>query len=386
MFFLKNKSTLFASMFVNMGIGLIMPITTLFIHERLKQSLIVAGYVLMAFSIAMVVGNIIGGFLLDRWKVKQTHYLGGALVCISLFMIIIWPLWPLYAFLVTLYGLGLGILNSAVNGYIAYLQKEDTNIFTNAYWLANIGMGISTFISGTLYTIGIREVFLSSLILFSVTLVIIALNFNSIEHSELKKKNKQFNLSENTVSIRSLVIICLVIIFIWIGYEQWNSNISVLMLSKNISVQKYSFLFTISTFEIVIFQPLLRPVFKSNFENERLRVVVGVFMFALSYLIILDATTYWRFILGITVLSIGDVLALTTIPALINRYANDNNRASIQSISSTAGSVGRAIGPLAGGYMISQTNYNFTFIVIFVGHVMLLPLLLLLKNTSKHIN
>ncbi|MFT8950420.1 MAG: MFS transporter, partial [Liquorilactobacillus hordei] len=177
-----------------------------------------------------------------------------------------------------------------------------------------------------------------------------------------------------------------VIIFIWIGYEQWNSNISVLMLSKNISVQKYSFLFTISTFEIVIFQPLLRPVFKSNFENERLRVVVGVFMFALSYLIILDATTYWRFILGITVLSIGDVLALTTIPALINRYANDNNRASIQSISSTAGSVGRAIGPLAGGYMISQTNYNFTFIVIFVGHVMLLPLLLLLKNTSKHIN
>ncbi|MFT9373241.1 MAG: MFS transporter [Liquorilactobacillus hordei] len=383
---MKNKSTLFASMFVNMGIGLIMPITTLFIHERLKQSLIVAGYVLMAFSIAMVVGNIIGGFLLDRWKVKQTHYLGGALVCISLVMIIIWPLWPLYAFLVILYGLGLGILNSAVNGYIAYLQKEDTNIFTNAYWLANIGMGISTFISGTLYTIGIREVFLSSLILFSVTLVIIALNFNSIEHSELKKENKQFNLSENTVSIRSLVIICLVIIFIWIGYEQWNSNISVLMLSKNISVQKYSFLFTISTFEIVIFQPLLRPVFKSNFENERLRVVVGVFMFALSYLIILDATTYWRFILGITVLSIGDVLALTTIPALINRYANDNNRASIQSISSTAGSVGRAIGPLAGGYMISQTNYNFTFIVIFVGHVMLLPLLLLLKNTSKHIN
>ncbi|KRL04933.1 major facilitator superfamily permease [Liquorilactobacillus hordei DSM 19519] len=369
-----------------MGIGLIMPITTLFIHERLKQSLIVAGYVLMAFSIAMVVGNIIGGFLLDRWKVKQTHYLGGALVCISLVMIIIWPLWSLYAFLVTLYGLGLGILNSAVNGYIAYLQKEDTNIFTNAYWLANIGMGISTFISGTLYTIGIREVFLSSLILFSVTLVIIALNFNSVEHSELKKENKPFNLSENTVSIRSLVIICLVIIFIWIGYEQWNSNISVLMLSKNISVQKYSFLFTISTFEIVIFQPLLRPVFKSNFENERLRVVVGVFMFALSYLIILDATTYWRFILGITVLSIGDVLALTTIPALINRYANDNNRASIQSISSTAGSVGRAIGPLAGGYMISQTNYNFTFIVIFVGHVMLLPLLLLLKNTSKHIS
>ncbi|MDN2453096.1 MFS transporter [Lactobacillus sp. UCMA15818] len=382
---MKNKATLLASMFVNMGIGLIMPITTLFIHERLNQSLVVAGYVLMGFSIAMVIGNLIGGFLLDRWKVKQTHYLGGAIVWFSLITIVVWPLWPLYAFLVAFYGLGLGILNSAVNGYIAYLQKEDANIFTNAYWLANIGMGISTFLSGTLFAIGIREVFLSSLILFSLTLMIIAFNFNDIEHEKIISKKRKLNFDENATTISSLVIICLTIIFIWIGYEQWNSNISVLMLSKNISVQKYSFLFTISTFEIVIFQPLLKPFFKANFENEKLRVIVGVSMFAISYLLIIGADTYWRFVLGITALSVGDVLALTTIPALLNRYANDSNRASIQSISSTAGSAGRAIGPLAGGYMISQINYSFSFIAIFVSHIVLIPLILLLKRNKKYI-
>ncbi|KRN10389.1 MFS transporter [Liquorilactobacillus mali] len=378
---MKNKAALFASMFINMGIGLIMPVTTLFIHERLNQSLVIAGYVLMFFSIAMVIGNLIGGFLLDRWKVKQTHYLGGAIVCLSLTMIIVWPLWPFYAFLVAFYGLGLGILNSAVNGYIAYLQKKDVGIFTNAYWLGNIGMGISTFLSGTLFAIGIREVFLSSLILFSLTLMIIAFNFNEIEHEKLIRTSKKFNLSEN---LSSLTIICLIIIIIWVGYEQWNSNISVLMLAKNISVQKYSFLFTISTFEIVIFQPLLRPFFKASFNNERLRVFVGVIMFAVSYLLIIDASTYWRFILGITALSIGDVLALTTIPALLNRYANDSNRASIQSISSTAGSAGRALGPLIGGYMISQINYNFSFIVIFISHIVLIPLILLLKNSNEY--
>ncbi|MDN7144960.1 MFS transporter [Liquorilactobacillus mali] len=377
---MKNKAALFASMFINMGIGLIMPITTLFIHERLNQSLVIADYVLMGFSIAMVIGNLIGGFLLDRWKVKQTHYLGGTIVCLSLTTIIVWPLWPLYAFLVAFYGLGLGILNSAVNGYIAYLQKKDAGIFTNAYWLGNIGMGIATFLSGTLFAIGIREVFLSSLILFLLTLMIIAFNFNDVEHEKLIRTSEKFNLSEN---LSSLTIICLIIIIIWIGYEQWNSNISVLMLAKNISVQKYSFLFTISTFEIVIFQPLLRPFFKASFNNERLRVLIGVIMFAVSYLLIIDANTYWRFILGITALSIGDVLALTTIPALLNRYANDSNRASIQSISSTAGSAGRAIGPLIGGYMVSRIDYNFSFIVIFISHIVLVPLILLLKNSNK---
>lgn len=109
-----------------MGIGLIMPITTLFIHEKLKQSLVVAGYVLMGFSIAMVLGNLLGGFLLDRWRVKGTHYLGGIIVIGSLAIIALYPIWPLYAFIVVFYGLGLGILNSAVNGYIAYLQKRIT--------------------------------------------------------------------------------------------------------------------------------------------------------------------------------------------------------------------------------------------------------------------
>ncbi|KRM90654.1 major facilitator superfamily permease [Liquorilactobacillus cacaonum DSM 21116] len=368
-------------MFVNMGIGLIMPITTLFIHEKLKQSLVVAGYVLMGFSIAMVLGNLLGGFLLDRWRVKGTHYLGGIIVIGSLAIIALYPIWPLYAFIVVFYGLGLGILNSAVNGYIAYLQKKDNAIFTNAYWLANVGMGVSTFLSGILFSIGIRAVFLSSMFLFIITIIMIIFYFKPIEQKRKTKKDSIGKIGRDEKSLVSLGIICLTVIIVWIGYEQWNSNISVLMLSKGISVQKYSFLFTISTLEIIIFQPLMRPLFKSSFKSEKKRVILGVLMFALSYLLILNATTYWRFILGITALSIGDILALTTLPALLNRYANDSNRASIQSVSSTAGSLGRSLGPLMGGYIISQYSYNILFIMIFSAHLILLPLIMSLKKS-----
>lgn len=60
---LKNKYILITNMLVNMGIGLIMPITTLYIHNVLHMSLVIAGYTLLFFSGAIL----IGGQLFDKW-------------------------------------------------------------------------------------------------------------------------------------------------------------------------------------------------------------------------------------------------------------------------------------------------------------------------------
>lgn len=49
-----------------------------------------------------------------------------------------------------------------------------------------------------------------------------------------------------------------------ISYEQWESNISALMTSQEIPVQKYSLLFTIATRQVIIFQPLLISFFHIN--------------------------------------------------------------------------------------------------------------------------
>lgn len=58
----KTGAILFANGGINMGIGLIMPITTLYIHQNLHESLVTAGAVLMGFSLAMTVGNILAGW------------------------------------------------------------------------------------------------------------------------------------------------------------------------------------------------------------------------------------------------------------------------------------------------------------------------------------
>lgn len=77
------------------------------------------------------------------------------------------------------------------------------------------------------------------------------------------------------------------------------------MTNNGISVKKYSILFTISTIEIVALQPFIVRLFPKTFNADKLRVILGVLTFALSYLLIINTNVYWRFVLGITFVSIG---------------------------------------------------------------------------------
>lgn len=369
----KNLGVLLVAMLVNMGIGLIMPITTLYLHNRLQQKLVIAGDVLLVFSLAMVLGNLLGGWLFDNWRIKQTHYLGGAIVGLNLLLLFLFPLWPWYALFATGYGWGLGILNSAVNGYIALCQKHTPNLFTQEYWLANLGMGLATFLSGVLYAVNIRWVFGVAFLLFLLALIIIKVVFQEIKPA-VDQTNSKFSWRQFALLPLKFWFICCLLVIIWLGYEQWNSNVSVYMLQKGISVQKYSFLFTISTCEIVLFQPLLGIFFRPTFKNEKWRILLGSGFFAVSYLSLLHATVYPQFVLGITLLSLGDILTLTTTPATLNRFATDQNRATIQALGSTAGSLGRAVGPLFGGALIELSGFDLTFLILFAVHLLMVLL------------
>nr|WP_017867478.1 MFS transporter [Ligilactobacillus pobuzihii]KRK09868.1 major facilitator superfamily permease [Ligilactobacillus pobuzihii E100301 = KCTC 13174]KRO00648.1 major facilitator superfamily permease [Ligilactobacillus pobuzihii]GEN48601.1 MFS transporter [Ligilactobacillus pobuzihii] len=346
-----------------------MPITTLYVHNSLHKSLVIAGYVLLGFSGAMTVGNLIGGRLFDNWHQKKTMYLGGATQVLCLCLLTLFPIWPVYPILLVFYGLGLGVLNSAVNGYLAFLQKDDPNIFNNGYWLANIGMALATLLSGLLFDISIRLIFGGSALLFTLTLVLVRFKFQDFTVAKFSTKTMTGTVRTSLANKLGIFVVCLTMIVIWMCYEQWNSNVSVLMTSQGISVSRYSMLFTISTLEIIALQPFITRLFSNTFRADKLKVALGVLVFACSYLILVNAHEYWQFVAGITFVSLGEILALTAIPMLLNRYANDHDRGTIQSLGSLSGSLGRALGPLTGGWLITALGYDKTFLIFFFAHV-----------------
>lgn len=382
----RTAALLFANGGINMGIGLIMPITTLYIHQDLHESLVTAGAVLMGFSLAMTLGNLAAGWAFDHMQPKHVLFAGNVLTVGALLALTLWPAWPLFAGLEAAYGLGLGILNAAMNGYIAFQQRSNANIFNQGYWIASVGMGIATASSGFLFHQGIRWVFGSAAALFTLTFAVIGLTFQPIERAEPVHQAGLRDPVDRRL-LGSLAAIALLLVIIWIGYEQWNSNVSVLMLHHGISVEKYSLLFTVNTVEIILLQPVANRLIHPSYATDKAKVVAGGLLFGLSYLLIVGATAYWRFVLGMMVVTLGEILALTSAPSLINRYATDRNRGILQSLGSLSGSLGRAIGPLAGGALITAAGYNWTFLLLFAMHVVGVAGMLLVRpmQAESHI-
>ncbi len=378
----KNKLVLLASLFINMGIVLIMPITTLFIHRTLGKSLLIAGFVLMAFSLAQMAGNLLGGFLFDRWQPKQSMYLGGAITVVSLALITIFPIWLTYSLLVATYGFGLGILNASVNGYLAFLKKDDPQIFNNNYWLASLGSGLASFLSGILFGINVRLVFGFSTILFILTLILVRLSIHPVEKNT-KLNNSKAQKTHSFPHLWPVVLVCLSFVIAWMGYEQWDTNISTFMISQGISVQAYSVLFTINAIVLLIIQPITKIVFRDTFRADKWRIISGIVMFSFSYLVIIDASNYWQFVVGIVILTFGEILAFPAIPSMLNRFATDENRGRIQSFGSLAGSLGRAIGPAIGGFLVTSFSYPSLFVTVFLLHILIAIVLLSLKRHKK---
>ena len=64
----KLKWVALASLLNNTGAALLWPLTTMYLHNYVGQTLTTAGFVMLIMSIAMMMGHYLGGWLFDYWK------------------------------------------------------------------------------------------------------------------------------------------------------------------------------------------------------------------------------------------------------------------------------------------------------------------------------
>ena len=113
----KLKWVALASLLNNTGAAFLWPLTTMYLHNYLGQTLTTAGFVILIMSIAMMMGNYLGGWLFDHWKQYQTAILGVSLSTLAIFLLIFVHGWPWYAVLITINSFGDGINATIVNSY-----------------------------------------------------------------------------------------------------------------------------------------------------------------------------------------------------------------------------------------------------------------------------
>ena len=354
-----------ANLLNNAGAAFMWPLTTVYMHNYLHQSLTFSGTVLFWMSLAMILGNYVGGRLFDRWRPYWTAILGVTVSTLTLATLIFWhSLWP-YAIGLIVVGFGDGISMTVVNAYAATVTtKSNRYVFNMLYLALNVGVVIGTLLVGYLLDLGIDVVFMVTTACY-IGLVVIVLSKFNINVAAIKPETEKTGRTPDTTTgaKRQLIwMICLLIFTVYLSYALWESLLSVHMTNLGIPFRRYSEVWTINGLLIIISQPLV-TLFNERFKIGT-QIGLGITLFALSFLGLVFARQYIDFIVIMVILTLGEVVGLPIVPAWIDDMAAVDQRGKYQGRFNMALSLGRAVGPSFGGMMVAQFSYTILFISV----------------------
>ena len=148
----------------------------------------------------------------------------------------------------------------------------------------------------------------------------------------------------------------------WIGYVQWQTTIATYTQSVGISLKQYSLLWTVNGVLILAGQPLIAPFINRFKERLKLQMGVGLGIFIVSYLVTSVAEQFTMFVVGMVILTFGEMFVWPAVPTIANQLAPNGKEGSFQGYVNSAATVGKAFGPLIGGVVVDMFNMQIMFL------------------------
>ena len=384
----KLKWLFLGSLITNTGLSFIWPLTTIYMHEYLHESLTVAGIVLLINSIFTLIGNYLGGYLFDHWRPYETMLIGIGIAAISALALIFWHGWPIYAILLVTLGVGNGIFLTGINAIATLTKsKKPSYVFNMLYFTSNLGLVFGSLIVGYILPLGIRYIFLTAFVLFLVFFIIASQTFKKLDTATraMPKQRKQQTQPGRTLDRGAILALLLTLFAAWVAYEQWQSNISTYMLQQGMSVRLYSYLWTVNAVLVVTLQPLMTYFDDFLLKHLRGRLYTGFALFCGSFLLLISAKHYAYFVIAMVVLTIGEVIAFPAVSTFVDQRASWQEKGKYQGRVTMAASAGRAVGPLIGAILIESLSYTtlFIFCAALIALMLLIFILTSLRQPAK---
>lgn len=363
----KLKWVALASLLNNTGAAFLWPLTTMYMHNYLHESLTTAGIVMLFISICMMAGNYLGGWLFDHWDQYKTAVLGVSLSTLAIFALIFEHGWPWFAVLMMLNSFGDGMNMTIVNSYGSLVSAHSSRyVFNYIYMAYNVGVVIGTLAVGVLLPISVVLVFSVAAVFYGLLMLVVIFALNV--QVKLPAKAAAVKRSQATRSHhRILVLIWLILInytTIHLSYSLWESVMAVHMTNMGIPFYAYSLLWTLNGVLIIVGQPFVNKL--SPYIKLSNQIMVGLLIFASSFLLLIFARSLWAFALDFVILTVGEMTSFAGLPAWISQLTTVNETGHYQGLLNITMSIGRAIGPLYGGFVIDQGNYQDLFVSVFL--------------------
>ena len=345
------------------GASFIWPLTSVYLNKQLHISLSIIGVVLFCNCAGNILGSIISGRLYDKYNPYPLMLWGLGLDAAVLFLMAAFHGWPEYWVWLTLTGFLGGWNGTLINSVATSLKKYPGRyVFNVLYFSQNLGVVTGTLIVGYLYDFSITLLFVIAALLFIIAFINAVFNYKPIIafHKERMAKHKKGEKHKAEPMPKRNFIMTMVFFttlgVTWLMYMNWESNLSVYMVSLGIPFHLYSLLWTLNAGVIVIMQGILAR-FPNIFKNLFHQIIFGICMFSLSFITLVFAKDFAHFALSMFILTLGESTAFPAIPAYVNDLSPLTSKGKYQGANMVASGIGRAFGPLFGGLIIDHAGY-----------------------------
>lgn len=344
---------------VNTAYSVMWPLTTIYLHGDLHLNLVQSGLILAAYSGCNVLGGYLGGVLTDRYSARRV----GVGMLIGLIADagagFFWNGLVGYPIVLVIFGLLTGGMLTLITAMTAQLSHLDGRLFNLLYIFINVGLVVGTASIGILYHGSLKPIFALLLGCYVLAAGLWAASARHFERQARRpapvKTGKTTSVATNTsrLSHIQLIIILLSLVFMWVTYAQWMSNVSVYIQNEGLGIKLYSYLWVYNGVLLIVVQAMMAKFSRSKVLPWQ--ILGGLVAIGSSFLLLSNHSGVIILFVAMTLLTIGEAIYVPGVPALINTYTV-GNEGKYQGLVNAFSSLGKALGPVVGGVVIAQSS------------------------------
>lgn len=385
---LSEKWLLIGTMLSSSGNSMIWPVMTLYMTGTLHQSFTTAGIVLMIGALMGMIGAFIGGKLFDRWHPYKAMVMTSLVTLVSVTSLIFWNSWPVFAILVWLANLSMGVEQTLVNAFATIIPGHKARVvFNNLYIVLNIGVVVGTLAVGYLFDLGFSLLMSISASIYAVLAVIVITKFNVNLSARKKVVTDVTEMATTTAKFKVTFLLAVIgaLLFItYLSYMLWETVMAPHMKMIGMPTRNYADLWMINGVTIIIFQK-----FVSNWANKHpyhVSVIIGSIIFASSFFFLIFVQEFWQMVIVFELLTVGEMLQSPQVPAWVAQITPPAVAGQAQGFVTMMISFGRVVGPIYSGLMMDKGWMNSLFLSVFIAMMLVTGFLLFMvrRPVDKH--
>ena len=351
-----------ASFIDRLGGTMIFPFFALYVTQKFNVGMTQAGVLLAIFSVAGLVGSMVGGALTDKFGRRGMVLFGlvfSALSSVS--MGLVNELSHFYLLAIVVGSLS-NIAGPAHQAMVADILPEEKR--TEGFGMLRVAANLAWIFGPMIGGLVAGKSYLMLFILDAITSLIVAfIVFRSIPETKPQEPETEHKktLAQTFVGYRVVLVdrlylaYLLVSMLMLIAYQQMYHTLSVYLRdSHGIPERGYGALLSIDAALVVLLQFWVTRRIQDRPPMVMMAVGTALYMVGLAMFGFVSA--YWLFIVAILLLTFGEMVVMPISQALAARFAPEDMRGRYMAFYSLAWAVPSTIGPWAAGLILD--NYN----------------------------